>query len=151
MTGEHSVTGHNLQRLVNMFCVLAVVLILFTTICLIAFALSDHLTWTILSNNFVMIVGTVTSNLILLRISHIQSAIRMDQHKTVLYESTLLLQESVKVRSEQQQTAYRKRLKLFLTALADTELFRQPDHIELDQKHKDKYDLMTNLEMMSYV
>ena len=151
VTGETSVTGHQLQRLVNMFTALATVLIFFTTICLVAFALTDHLTWTILSNNFVMIVGTVTSNLILLRISRIQAAIRTDQHKTVLYESTLLLQESLRARTGAQQQAYHKRVGLFLRALMDTELFKQPNHIELDNKYKDKFDLMTNLEMLSYV
>ena len=98
-----------------------------------------------------MIVGTVTSNLLMLRIEKIKAAIKMDQHKAVLYESTLLLQDSVKANTDDKRSAYYHKVKLFLAALMDTELFLRPEHIELDQKYKDKFDMMTNLEMMSYV
>ena len=124
----------------------------FASICLVFFALFDHLTWTILSNNFVMIVGTVLSNLILLRISKIGGQIRLDQHKAVIFEASLLLHETLKSATDEKDKNLKdKRIALFLKCLKKTETFSQPPHIELPNELKDKFDLMTNLEMLSFV
>lgn len=152
VTGETSVTGHNLQRIVNIFTIIAASLMVFATLCLVFFALFDHLTWTILSNNFVMIVGTVSSNLISLRINKIGYQIRLDQHKAVIFESSLLLHEAIRPTKDlEEQKIREKRISLFLKCLKKTESFSVPSHIEIPSEIKDKFDLITNLEMMSYV
>ena len=99
-----------------------------------------------------MIVGTVSSNLILLRISKIGAQIRLDQHKAVLFESSLLLHEALKpAPNAEEQKLREKRIALFLKCLKKTEIFSVPSHIEIPNEIRDKFDLVTNLEMMSYV
>ena len=134
VSGEYSVSGRRLQRMVNGFSVMAVALIVFVVVCLVVFVLIDQMTLTILSNNFALILGTLTSNLLLLRIQKIKSQIVIDQHKAVLYESALLLGYVTNNKQMQLSKSSEHTLEAnqFLKALKKTELFVQPLHIEID-------------------
>ena len=145
-TGEHSVSGRRLRHLVNAFSVVAVVLIVFAVLCCGVFIVIDHMTLTIFSNNFVIILATVLSNLILLRIQKIKSKIQADQHKVILLESSYHLKTLLRLKllhtSGLEAVADAV---AFVQALDDTDVFQKPDHIAADVHNADKFDLMTNL------
>ena len=71
-----SIRGKTLQRQVTGFAVLGSLLIVFAIAALTTLKFVDHLSWTILSNNFVLIVATVTSAIIMKRIDSVIALIR---------------------------------------------------------------------------
>ena len=134
----YSLTGNSLRRIVNGFTVLAAGLILFVIVCLVTLVLLDEMTWTILTNNFALVLGTVTSNMILLRIQKIKTQVVVDEHKVLVYESALLLKESLKLAPDPTNAkvrVYSDEVQLYLRALKSTEQLKRPDHIEIDEKY----------------
>ena len=134
----YSLTGNSLRRIVNGFTVLAASLILFVIVCLVTLVLLDEMTWTILTNNFALVLGTVTSNMILLRIQKIKTQVVVDEHKILVYESALLLKESLKLAPDPTNAkvrVYHDEVQLYLRALKSTEQLKRPDHIEIDEKY----------------
>ena len=155
MSGDYSVSGRRLQRMVNGFSIMAAILIVLVIICLITFVLIDQLTLTILSNNFALILGTVTSNLLLLRIHKIKSQIIVDQHKAVMYESARLLRYATHNTKQASQSAdgLVSETMLFLNALEQTELFMKPLHIEIDEQYDSRSESVkgSRLQIMSHI
>ena len=102
-----------------------------------------------------MILGTVTSNLILLRIEKIKGAIRMDQHKAVIYEASFLLSETLapaRDLNDRSNEHVLKEVKHFLSALKNTEMFEQPEHIALDEHYTQKpFGSDSKLKVKSYI
>ena len=127
-------------------------LILLSVACFILFYFLVHLGWTILSNNFCLLLITVTTNLFQDRLSLVMSKIREDQHKAVIYETILLLKESYAAAADPiKHKEYFQKAQDFTLAVAETELFTKPDHIFIDNNSLHKMDDITNMQMQSFI
>ena len=120
----YSLTGNSLRKIVNFFTGLALSLIAFVIVSLVTLVLLDEMTWTILTNNFALVLGTVTSNMILLRIQKVKTQVIVDEHKVIICESALLLKESLKMVPEPKDDKVRQystEVQLYLRALTNTD------------------------------
>ena len=134
----YSLTGNSLRKIVNFFTGLALSLIAFVIVSLVTLVLLDEMTWTILTNNFALVLGTVTSNMILLRIQKVKTQVIVDEHKVIICESALLLKESLKMVPEPKDDKVRQystEVQLYLRALTSTDSLERPGHIEIDEKY----------------
>ena len=115
---------------------------------MIAFKFLVHLGWTILSNNFVLVVAMVCAGLIKDRMDRVISLIREDQHKAVLYEANLLLKEAQSAFFGKSPGQYYK-VNQFLKCLKETDMFGQPDHIKIMNKYGSELSMMLTIEMQA--
>ena len=115
--------------------------------CMVAFKFLAHLGWTILSNNFVLVVAMVCAGLVKDRMDRVISMIREDQHKAVLYEANLLLNEAHSAFSSKSPGQYFYKVNQFLKCLKDTDVFNQPHHIKHMAKHGSDLSFMLTMEM----
>jgi len=141
----------SMRRVVVLFTVFAVFLILFAVAAFLVFYFFAHLGWTILSNNFVLIMVTVTSNLVSERLDSEIAKDKEDQHKAVIYETMLLLTEMAWARTREQKEHIYRKVERFCRALRDTEAFSQPHYINCPDEHQPKWDAVTQMEMQSFV
>ena len=143
------VRGKSLRCIVGSFMALCTCLVLGAIGCAIAFKFLAHLGWTILSNNFVIVVAMVFANIVRIRMDNLIAVIREDQHKAVLYEATLLLEESkVAVTSGEHQN-YFNRVDHFKETLKNTEKFDQPGHIRVMDQNGSNLDMFTTMDMQA--
>ena len=129
------------------FCVLCCVLVVTSVSCMIAFKYLAHLGWTILSNNFVLVVAMVCAGVVKDRMDRIIAVIREDQHKAVLYEATLLLKEAHEAFSSKAPGQYFYKINTFIKSLKQTDLFDRPDHIKVMDKYSSDLSLFVTMDM----
>ena len=84
-----------LKRLLKCYTTLAIFLILLAIVCFILFYTLAHLGWTILSNNFALVIIMASDTLLRGRMAAEGTLIREDHSKAVTYEMSLLLNEAV--------------------------------------------------------
>lgn len=138
----------HLRRAVQCLTGLGVFLCLFLLAAYTCFFIFGHLTWTILTNNFAIIVITASSGLLMGRIDAELAGINDDHHKAVIYESMLLLTECVYSKKPEAMIA---KIDRFCKALRDTNVFEKPDYIEIPHDHRLRLNLVSNLELQSFV
>jgi hypothetical protein len=142
--------GGALKHWRNVVIAIGVMMLALIITCFILFKFLVHLGWTILSNNFAMIVFTVVSGLYTSRVEKTRASIREDQHKAVLYESLLLIKETCDP-SKNNTKPFREKLIRFMKATEDTSFLSKPPHIEISDKGRFNNDMLISLEMQSLV
>lgn len=148
---QNSTDGKRLKRLAHLFYALAVTLDIITIVVSVLFYFVLHMGWTTLINNAILIIATVLSNLVLKKFQNIRAAIIEDEHKIVLYEATLLLNEGKMAVSDEQRKAYFRKVTRYIKSLMDTESFQKPSHIELMDKYGPRWNTVTTMQVMSAV
>ncbi|ELT92169.1 hypothetical protein CAPTEDRAFT_215030 [Capitella teleta] len=150
------IQGQSLRRWLKLYTFGGVLLDLFLVGTFVCFYFFAHLGWTVLTNQFALVVIGVMASLYMTRVSKTMSTNREDQHKAALYESMLLLQELQTLSAspdakDEDKRALSDRIARFSKALRDTQMFEQPGTIELSEKYKPAYSLTMNAMMQSMV
>ena len=142
-----------LRKWLHRFYFLGIFLIIVCVTCFLCFYFLVHLGWTLLSNNFCLECITVSSGLMVERIAAITGRIREDQHKAVIHETALLLQEAydTQPQSKEKREAFYEKARRFTEALMDTELLQRPRHIEPARQASTTGNTMTTMQMQSFV
>ncbi len=148
---EEDVRGKGLKRWLNGITLLGVLLILLAVACFVAFYFLVHLGWTVLSNQFCLVVFLVVANLYSERVAEALGRIKQDQHRAVLLESLLLLNEARLAYSKQEMDKYFSAVEKFERAVKDTEMMKQPEHILLEEEEKARDSTISALELQSVV
>ena len=164
-------------RPTQIFTVLCVTLLLANISATLFFYFFAHLGWTILSNNFVLLVLTVSYTLATERLNNHLTRDITDQHKAIIREMMLLSQELQNAVDREHDSRYSltarhrslnsstdnhhsagpvkevsEKIQLFCRAVRDTELFKTPDYIDCpSQKNGSNIDMITHMEMQSFV
>ncbi len=133
---EEDVRGKGLKRWLKGVTLLGVLLILLAVACFVAFYFLVHLGWTVLSNQFCLVVFLVVANLYSQRVTVVLGRIKQDQHRVVLLESLLLLSEARLAYNKQEMAKYFELVEKFERAVKDTEMMKRPEHILLEEEEK---------------
>lgn len=140
-----------MRRLVLGYTAVAVTMAIFTLTTFICFYYFAHLGWTVLSNNFTLVIITVTTALIGERMGKEIALAREDQHKAVIYESLLLLSELSVAKPGPIRDKLVGNTERFCKAIRDTDMFSQPQYIQVPEKYKPQWDVLTTMQMFSTV
>ena len=142
-----------IKRIVIGYTVISVTMALFSIFTFIFFYLFAHLGWTVLSNNFVLVVITVSTALVGERMSKEVALAKEDQHKAVIYESVLLLTEvaMAKPSTADQKQKLVEKIERFCKSLQETDMFAQPGYIQVPDRYKPQWDVVTSMQMFSTV
>ena len=145
--------GEGLRKRVYRFYFLGIFLIIVCVTCFLCFYFLVHLGWTLLSNNFCLECIRLFSGIMVEGLAAITSRIREDQHKAVIYETALLLQEAydTQLQSKEKKEAFYEKARRFNKALMDTELLQRPRHIEPARQDSTAWNTMTTMQMQSFV
>lgn len=153
---KYRIQGRSLKRWLRLFTLGGVIIVIFLITTFFCFYFLVHLGWTVLTNQFALVLIAVMASLYMGRVEKSVNVNSEDHHKAALYESVLLLQElqgqmadSSAKRDDKQALA--DRISRFTKALRDTSMFEQPDHIQLSNKYKPAYSLTFNAMMQSMV
>ena len=147
------IRGEALRKWLYRFYFLGIFLIIVCVTCFLCFYFLVHLGWTLLSNNFCLVCITVFSGIMVEGLELITSRIREDQHKAVIHETVLLLQEAydTQLQSKEKREAFYEKARRFTKALMDTELLQRPRHIEPARQASSTWNTMTTMQMQSFV
>lgn len=128
-----SVYGQALHKLITGYVVLSAFLFTLMISSYVAFLLSDHLEWTPLTNNTSLVLMTVTSGLLTVRLVKVEWRVGTDQQRAVVCELMLLLDEAERAADDPQRAdnQWRKTLGRFKAARQHSEMFGHPRHITL--------------------
>ncbi len=148
---EEDVRGRGLKSWLKGVTLLGVLLILLAVACFVAFYFLVHLGWTVLSNQFCLVVFLVVANLFSQRVTVALGRIKQDQHRAVLLESLLLLSEARLAYSKQEMDKYFSSVEKFERAVKDTEMVKQPEHILFEEEDKARYGTISALELQSVI
>ena len=140
-----------IKRIVVGYTVIAVTMALFSILTFILFYFFAHLGWTVLSNNFVLVVITVTTALTGERMGKKLELAKVDQHKAVIRESVLLLTELAMTKPSEDKQKLIEKVETFYRSLQDTEMFAQPGYIQVPDEYKPRWDVITTIQMFSTV
>ncbi len=148
-----NIEAKDINREVTIFTVFAISLILadWAAFFMFMYIPGANLGWTILSNNTVLLFGTVFANHVGGRISSEMAQINQDHHKAVIYETVLLLTESAMAQTREEKIVINDKVEKFCKALRDTDLFKQPDYITCPEDIQPHWDTITSMEMISMV
>ena len=147
-----SIHGSHLVMWLRTVSILGACLVLLSITCFILFYAFLHLGWTVLSNNVCLLLISVSTALFQDRLVLVMGRIREDQHKAVIYESLLLLKEcSAASANPTKHKEYFQKASDFSLAVAETELFTKPDHIFIDEQSIKKTDVVSNLQMHTFI
>ena len=125
-----------MRRILIGYTIIAATMATFSIVTFIIFYIFAHLGWTVLSNNFVLVVITVCIALKGERMGKELELAKEDQHKAVIYESVLLLTELAMVKSSENKQKLVEKVERFCRSLQDTEMFAQPGYIQVPDKYK---------------
>ena len=141
-----------LKRLLKCYTTFAIFLILLVIVCFILFYSLAHLGWTILSNNFALIMIMASDALLRGRMTAEGSLMREDHSKAVTYEMSLLLNEAVNVPEGLARERINRRVRKFQEAFKETTMFNQPEYINVPDNFKaqdDQLNMLTTIEVIS--
>ena len=142
-----------LKKILKGYSVISVFMTLLAVICFFLFLLA-HLGWTILSNNFALVVAMACDALLRDRMSAEANLVHQDHVKAVTYEMSLLLDEATSAPEGPLRERVNKRVDKFQKSFEDTKLFDQPDYIYIPNGYKPQYDQLnavTTMQVMSIV
>ena len=144
---------HNpaIKRIVIGYTIIAVTMALFAILTFIFFYYFAHLGWTVLSNNFALVVITVFTALVGERMGKEVALAKQDQHKAVIYESVLLLTEVAMAKPSEDKQNLVEKIERFCKALQETDMFAQPGYIQVPERYKPQWDVITTMQMFSTV
>ena len=141
-----------LKRLLKCYTALVIFLILLVIVCFILFYTLAHLGWTILSNNFTLVIIMASDTLLRGRMTAEGTLIREDHGKAVTYEMSLLLNEAVSAPEGLARERVNQRVRKFQEAFKETTMFNQPDYINVPDNFKvqdDQLNMLTTMEVIS--
>ena len=139
---DYNQRNEPLLKVVYAVTALGIFLLIFIIVCFFLFYYLVHLGWTILSNNFAVILITVTTGLVRERMSGEISMITEDHHKAVIYETVLLLTETASTLNPEDRDKVLRKVERFCKALRDTDRFAQPSYISVPDKFKPRWDFV---------
>ncbi len=143
-----------LKKILKGYSVISVLMVLFAVVCFLVFWFLVHLGWTILSNNFVLIVVMACDSLLRERMGAEKNLVIDDQRKAVISEMCLLLDEATTAPEGPSRQMVNSRVEKFHKALRDTKLFKQPDYIKIPDEYRklnDEMNMLTTMEAVSIV
>ncbi len=142
-----------LKHLLKAYTVNGIFFVLFAIACFLLFFFLAHLGWTILSNNFALVVVMALDGLLRERMGAEYTLVKEDHQKAVLFETTLLLDEMMTAPEGPVRQRVSQRVVKFQKALKDTDAFKQPSYIYIpdDYKPKSPYDTITTMEVVSQI
>ena len=140
-----------LKKILKGYSVVSVAMTLFAVICFFLFLFLAHLGWTILSNNFALVVAMACDALLRDRMSAEANLVHQDHVKAVTYEMSLLLDEATGAPEGPLRERVNKRVNKFQRSFKNTKLFDQPDYIYIPDDYKPQYDQLNAVTTMQVV
>ena len=145
-----TVNNSSLHCAIISFSVLCITIVMAAIAAMITFYFLVHLGWTILSNNFVLVVAMLCAGLIKDRMDKSVASIRIDQHKAVLHEAALLLKEDQSaLKGKDDDERYFGKAEVFSKSLESTDMFNLPGYIDIHDKYKQDLDMRTTMELQA--
>ncbi len=140
-----------IEQMMKAYTVVFMVILSFNIIAFICLYFADHLAWTVLTNNFSLVMVMALDAPLRQRMQAEMALITEDHQKAVLYETSLLLEEAMKVAEGKTREQVKTRVDKFLYALKDTDAFKQPDYIRIseDCKPQEGLNMLTTMSAIS--
>ena len=146
--GDSGLRMPRLRRVLIGFTIFGCILLGGALTAFIMFYFLAHLGWTILTNNFCIIVMTALSGILTARIDAELEGIKQDQHKAIICETVMLLSESANAVDGEERQKLNEKIERFCKSLRDTVMFERPDYITVPHT---QLNLITQLQFQSLV
>ncbi len=140
-----------IEQMMKAYTVVFMLILSFNIAAFVFLYFVDHLSWTVLSNNFSLVMVMALDAPLRQRMQAEMSLITEDHQKAVLYETSLLLEEAMHASERNTQKKVKMRVDRFLKALKDTDAFKQPDYIQISEgcKPQEGLNMLTTMSDIS--
>ena len=146
--------SRTLKKLLKGYSAISVIMTVFAVVCFFLFYTLAHLGWTILSNNFALVIAMACDALLRNRMGAEANLVSQDHIKAVTYEMSLLLDEATAAAEEPLRQRSNARVEKFQRAFRDTKLFDQPDYIYIPDEYKpgsDQLNMISTMQVVSII
>lgn len=139
------------QTIVEVYTIVFAMVLAFNILAFLCFYFFAHLGYTIMSNNFALVVIMALDAPIRQRMTAEMMLITEDHQKAVLYETSLLLEEAMNASDGSERARVKSRVEKFQNALKSTDAFKQPDYICIpdELKSQDQLNMLTTMNVVS--